>query len=98
MLTEIIDHINTLKYLPARKDSTKPSDPTNVVPANRRAPPLDGGQSNKIGGIWTLKNEIISPIFYEIIIKKKLKGDISLYLKNFCNHIKMCLNAVTILR
>ena len=69
-------------------------DPTNVVPDNRRAPPLDGEHSTKIGGMWTLKHEIRSPKFYELLIKTELKGDTALDLNNFYNHIKTCLNAV----
>ena len=48
--------------------------------------------------MWTLKHEISPPKLYEILIKKELKGDTAIYLKNFFNHIKMCLNAVTRLR
>ena len=48
--------------------------------------------------MWTLKHEICSPKFYELLIKIELKGDTSLDIKNFFNHIKMCLNAVTRLR
>ena len=44
MLAEITYQINTLKYLPTQKDSPKPPDPTTVVPDNRRALSLDGGQ------------------------------------------------------
>ena len=49
-------------------------------------------------GMWTLKHDIISAKFYELPIKIELKGDTALDLKNFYNHIKMCLNAVTILQ
>ena len=69
-LTTITDQINTLKYSPTHKHSPKPPDPTTVVRANRRDPPLDGGQSTQIGGMWTLKHEISSPKFYKIPIKK----------------------------
>ena len=48
--------------------------------------------------MWTLKHEISSPRFYELLIKTELKGDTALYLKNFYNHIKMSLNAVTRLK
>ena len=65
-----------------------------MVLANNRDPPLDGGQSTKIGGMWTLKHEIISPKFYELIIRIRLKGYTATDLKNFYNHINMCLNAV----
>ena len=48
--------------------------------------------------MWTLKHEISSPKFYEILIKTELKVDTALDLKNFYKHIKMCLNAVNILQ
>ena len=54
-----------------------------------------GGQSTKIGVMWTLNHEISLPRFYELLTNTELKGDTSLDLKNFYNHIKMCLNAVT---
>ena len=69
MLKEIPEQINTLKYLSSKNHSPKTTDPTTVLPANRRDPPLDGGQSVKIGGMWTLKHEISSPKFYELIMK-----------------------------
>ena len=68
MLTEITDQINNLKYSPTQKDTPSPTYPTNVVPTNSSDPPLDGWQSTKIGGKWTLKHDISSPIFYEILI------------------------------
>ena len=60
-----------------------------------RDPPLDGGNSTRIGGMWTLKHDIISPKFYELLIKTELKGDTALDLKNLYNYSKMCLNAMT---
>ena len=69
MLAATIDHINTLKSSPTQKDPQKSPDPTTMVPANRRDPPLDGGQYTKIGGMWNFKHDIISPKFYEILIK-----------------------------
>ena len=96
--TVITNHINNLKYSSTHKYSPKPADPTTMVPANTRAPPLDGGQSTQIGGMWTLKHDIISQKFYEIIIKTEIKGETVMDLKNFYNHIKMCLNMVTRLR
>ena len=44
--------------------------------------------------MWTLKHEISSPRFYELLINTELKRDTALDLKNFYNHIKMSLNAV----
>ena len=48
--------------------------------------------------MWNLKHEISSPRFYEILINIEPKGDTALDLKNFYNHIKMCINVVTIIR
>ena len=64
-----MDQINISKSSPDQEDPPKAQYPTTVVPANRRAPTLDGGHSTKIGGMWTLKHEIISPKFYELLIK-----------------------------
>ena len=69
-----------------------------MVPANRRAPPLEGVHSTRIGGMWTLKHDIKSPKFYELLIKIDLKGDTALDHKNSYNYINMYLNAVTKLR
>ena len=69
-----------------------------MVPDKNKAPPLEGGHSTKIGGMWTLKHEISSPRLYELLIKTKIKGDTVMDLKKFYRHIKMyiniCLNAV----
>ena len=64
-----MDQINISKYSPDQKNSPKSQDTTTVVPNNRRAPPLNGGNYMKIGGMWNLKHEIISPKFYELLIK-----------------------------
>ena len=61
MLAEITYHINSLKSSPTQKYSPNPPDPSNVVPTYRRSPPLDGGHSTKVGGMWTQKHEISSP-------------------------------------
>ena len=95
MITSMMDKIKIYESSSEQKDSPKAQDPTSVFPDNKRASPLEGGHSTKVGGIWTLKYEISSPKFYEIIIKTELKGDTCLYLKNFYNHIKMSFNAVT---
>ena len=95
MLLEITDQINTLQYSPTQKYSPKPPDPTTAVPYNRISTPLDSGQYTKISGMWTLKHEISSSRFYEVLIKTQLKGYTALDLKNFYKHIKMCLNVVT---
>ena len=90
MLAEIMDLINIFKYYSTYKDSH-----TTVVPVKRRDPPLNGRQFTTIGGMWTLKHETSSPKFYEHLIKIELKVDTAMELKNFYNHINMCLNAVT---
>ena len=91
-IISIMDHINTLKSSPTRKDSPKPPEHTTVVPETRRDPPLDSGQYKKIGSMWNLEREISSPKFYELLIKTELKGDTALDLNNFYNHINICLN------
>ena len=68
VLAEIKDKNNISKSSPAHKDTLTPLDPTTTVQTNRRAPPLEGGISENIGGMWTLKHEISSPRFYEILI------------------------------
>ena len=66
--------------------------------SNRNFPPLKGGHYNKIGVTWTLKHNISSPKFYEILVKTDLKGDTGVYINIFYNYIKMYLNAVTIIQ
>ena len=94
----MIDQANISKSSPAQKDTLTPPDPTTTVQTNKRATPLEGGISKNIGGMWTLKHEISSPKFYDILIKTELKWDTALDIMNFFNHIKMYLNAVTRLR
>ena len=55
---------------------------------------MDSGQSTKISGMCTMKHDISSTKFYELLIKTELKGDTDLGINNFYNHINMCLNAV----
>ena len=99
VLTSLMtDKTNISKSSPPKKDTSTPTYPTTVIPTNKRAPPLEGGISYKIRGMWTLKHEISSPKFCELLIKTEPKGDTSLDIKNFYNHTKMCLNAVTRLR
>ena len=90
----MMDQAKNSKSSPTQKGTSTPPDPTTVVPDNMRVPPLEGGHSTKIFGMWNLKHEISSPKFYEILIKTELKGDTALDFKNFYNHIKMCLNEV----
>ena len=85
----MMDQTNNSKSPPTQNDTSTPPDPTTVVPANRKAPPLEGVHSTKIGGMCTLKHETRSPKFYEILIKTELKEDTARYIKNFYNYIKM---------
>ena len=78
---------NNSKSSPTQKDTSTPPYPTTVVPTNRRDPPLEGGHSTKIGGMWTLKHENSSPKFYELLNNTELNADTALYLKNFNKHI-----------
>ena len=59
---------------------------------------MEGVNSTEIGGMWTLNHTIISSKFYELLTKTELNGDTAMDLKNFYNHIKMCLNTVTTIR
>ena len=92
------DKNNISKYSPDQKDTSTPPNPNTRVQTNRSDPPLEGGISENIGGMWTLKHEISSPKFYEVLIKTELKGGTAMDIKNFFNHIKMSLNAVDRLR
>ena len=98
MFAVLSNQLNTLSSSPTHKDTSTPLDPTIMVTDNRRAPPLEGGNSTKTGGMWILKHDISSQKFYELLTKTELKGDTALDLKNFYNHTKMCLNAVTIIQ
>ena len=50
-IKSIMDQINTLESSPTQKDSPKPTDCTNMALYNKRASPLDIGQSTKNGGM-----------------------------------------------
>ena len=65
----MMDQIKIPKYSPDKKYSPKDQNPTTVLPANNKSPPLEGEQSTKIDGMWNLKHDTISPRFYEILMK-----------------------------
>ena len=67
---------------PVNMDSPKYQDPDTVVSTNKKYPPLEGGNSTKHCDMWTLKHEISSPKFYELLVKTEIKGDTSMYLKS----------------
>ena len=52
--TFMMDQTNISKSSPSQKDTSTPPDPTTTFQTNRKAPPLEGGISDKIGGMWTL--------------------------------------------
>ena len=83
MFAVLSNKLNALSSSPTQKDTSTPPEPTTVVPDNRRSPPLEEGNYIKVGGMWTLKHEISSPKFYEILIKTELRGDTDLNLKKF---------------
>ena len=85
----MMDQTNISKFPPTQKDTSTPLDPTALIPGNKRSSPLEGKHSTKIRGMWTLKHEMSSPKFYELLIKTEIKVDTSLYFKNFSNQIKM---------
>ena len=93
-----MDHINMSKSSTDHKYPPKPQEPTTVVPVNSRTPPLDAGHSTKIGGMCTIKHEIISPTLYELLVNTGLKRDTAMELKNFYNHTQMSINVVPRLR
>ena len=43
-------------YSPYKMYYPKAQGLTTVLPSNKKAPPLEGGNSIEIGGMWTLKN------------------------------------------
>ena len=79
-------------------ESSKAQDTDTLVRSNKKYPLLEVGHYLKIGDMWNLKHDIISPKFDDLLIKTPLKGDTDLDLKNFYNHINMCLNVVTRIR
>ena len=98
MIASVMDKIEISKSSSDKKSSPKAQYPTPALPDNKKASPLEGVHYIKNGGMWTLKLDISSPRFYELLIKTKLKVSTALDLQNFYNHIKMRLNAVNRLR
>ena len=83
MISSMMYQIKIQKSSPYNKDKPKDHNPTNVVLANKRVPPLEGGHYTKIGGMWTVKHDIISLKLYELIIKTGFKGDTAPDVNNF---------------
>ena len=74
-LDNIIEMIQNMMYQNqnsnhplANMDSPQDQGHTTVVPANKKALPLEGGNSTKNGYLWTLKHDISLPKFYELLI------------------------------
>ena len=65
---------------------------------NRKTPPLEGSNSDKMGVIWTFKHDMIDPKLYEILLTTELKGENYLDLNNLYTHAKMSLKAKKELR
>ena len=68
-ITSMMDQEKTFKYSPTQKCQPNTPEHNTVIPANKRAPPLEGRNSTKNGGMWTLKHEISSPKLYELLVK-----------------------------
>ena len=60
---------NNQNSLTDNMDSHKSQDPTAVILDKNKSPPLEDGNSTKIGGMWTLKHDISSPKLFELLIK-----------------------------
>ena len=56
-----MDQIHIYDSYLYKTDPPKAQDPTTVNPANNNAPPLEGENSAKVGGVWTLKHDTSSP-------------------------------------
>ena len=65
----MMNQIKISKYSPDKKYSPKAREPTTVVPSKKKSLPLESGHSTTIGGMWTLKYDINSPKFYELLTK-----------------------------
>ena len=70
IIASMMDQIKKYKYFSYKKDSPKNQDPTTLVPANKKAPTLEGGHSIEIGDMWTLKHDISSTKLYGLLVKK----------------------------
>ena len=90
----MMDQIKISKSSPENKASPKDQDNNTVVQANKKTTQLECGRYTKMCGMWTLKHEISSPEFYELLTKTELKGITALELNNFYNHINICLNVL----
>ena len=74
MINQMMYHNQNSNYPPDNMDSPQAQCPTTVVPDNNKTIPLEGGNYTKNGYLWTLKHEISSPKFYELLINTELKA------------------------
>ena len=59
MIKNMTDKNQNSNYSLDKMDSPKAQDPTTVVLSKNKSPPLEGRNYRKIGGMWTIKHDII---------------------------------------
>ena len=77
MKSDITDIKTTFKQIIAQKhhsspgnmDSPKAQDTETLFLYTNKAPPLEGGNYMKIGGMWNIKHEIRLSKFFELLTK-----------------------------
>ena len=69
MVKKMIDQIQISNFSPDNRYLPKSQDTTAAVSDNKKSPPLKGGNSTKVGGMWNLKHDIRSPKLYQLLIK-----------------------------
>ena len=94
----MMDQNQNSNSCPDKMDPPKFQYTATGLLSKNKYPPLESGNSTKIGGVWNLKHEISSTKLYELLINTELKGETSMDLNILYNHINMGLNAVTRLR
>ena len=72
---------------PRKVETKKPKYSPTDFHVDRKFQPLEGGQYQKIDGMWNFKHEISSQTFYELFINTKLKGDTDTDIRNLYNQI-----------
>ena len=77
-ITTMINHTmyqnKNSNYPPDNMYSPLTQSPNTVFLVTNKALPLESGNSTKNIYLWTLKHEISSPKFYELIINTELKA------------------------
>ena len=72
MIKNMMYHNQNSNYPPENMDSPYDLSPTTVFSYEKKALPLEGGNSNKNGYLWTLKHDISLPKFYVLLINTEL--------------------------